>query len=184
ERGTRRQQEIIPGSGGVRALRALGSDPAVFHLNEGHAAFVILQRIRDLTERGSNFDDALEAIRQTTIFTTHTPVAAGHDAFPFQVVEKHLASCWGTLGPNRDRFLALGSHDAGGGTQFNITRRALRSAAHVNAVSQLHGKVTRAMWGSIWPGTAEADRPVAAVTNGVHLPTWLSGELVDLFSKY
>ena len=102
------QQEIILGIGGVRALKALGVDPAVFHLNEGHAAFVVLQRIRDLIERGSTFDDALEEIRQTTIFTTHTPVPAGHDAFPFHLVEKHLAGCWGTLGPNRDRFLALG----------------------------------------------------------------------------
>jgi glycogen phosphorylase len=184
DRETRVQQEIILGIGGVRALKALGCDPSVFHLNEGHAAFVVLQRIRDLIERGSSFDDALAEIRETTIFTTHTPVPAGHDAFPFQVVEKHLASCWGTLGPNRDRFLALGSHDAGGGPQFNMTALALRSAGRINAVSQLHGKVTRAMWGSMWSGVAEDDRPVAAVTNGVHLPTWLSAELADLFSKY
>jgi starch phosphorylase len=184
DRETRVQQEIILGIGGVRALKALGSDPAVFHLNEGHAAFVVLQRIRDLTERGSAFDDALEEIRQTTIFTTHTPVPAGHDAFPFHVVEKHLASCWGTLGPNRDRFLALGAHDSGAGPQFNMTALAMRSANHVNAVSELHGRVTRAMWGSMWPGTPEAERPVDFVTNGVHLPTWIAGELADLFTRY
>jgi starch phosphorylase len=184
DRETRVQQEIILGIGGVRALKALGCDPAVFHLNEGHAAFVVLQRIRDLNERGATFDEALNEIRQTTIFTTHTPVPAGHDAFPFHVVEKHLASCWGTLGPNRERFLALGSHDAGGGSQFNMTALALRSAGHINAVSRLHATVTRAMWGSMWPGTAEDDRPVVAVTNGVHLPTWLAAELFDLFSKY
>ena len=152
DRETRVQQEIILGIGGVRALKAMGVDPSVYHLNEGHAAFVVLQRIRDLIERGSTFEAALAEIRRTTIFTTHTPVPAGHDAFPFQVVEKHLANCWGTLGSNRDRFLALGSHDAGGGPQFNMTALALRSAAHTNAVSQLHGTVTRAMWGSIWPG--------------------------------
>src|SRR5205814_9632331 len=129
---------IILGIGGVRAVKAVGAGPAVFHLNEGHAAFVVLQRIRDLIERGSSFDQALEEIRRTTVFTTHTPVAAGHDAFPFQLVEKHLAGCWGTLGPNRDRFLALGSYDNGAGPQFNMTALAMRSAESVNAVSQVH----------------------------------------------
>jgi starch phosphorylase len=184
DRETRVQQEIVLGIGGVRALKALGITPALFHLNEGHASFVVLQRIRDLVEHGSSFDDALEEIRQTTIFTTHTPVPAGHDAFPFHVIEKHLANVWGTLGPNRDRFLALGSHDSGGGAQFNMTALALRSSARVNAVSELHGAVTRAMWGDIWPGTPEAERPVSHVTNGVHLPTWLASELVDLFTRY
>ncbi len=184
DRETRVQQEIVLGIGGVRALKALGIQPAVFHMNEGHASFVVLQRIRDLIEHGSSFDSALEEIRQTTIFTTHTPVPAGHDAFPFHVIEKHLANCWGTLGPNRDRFLALGSHDSGGGAQFNMTALALRSSARVNAVSELHGVVTRQMWGDIWPGTPEAERPVSHVTNGVHLPTWLAAELADLFTRY
>ncbi len=184
DRETRVQQEIILGIGGVRALKALGSDPAVFHLNEGHAAFVILQRIRDLTERGSSFDEALEEIRETTVFTTHTPVAAGHDAFPFNLVEKHLAGCWGTLGPHHDRFLALGSHDSGGGAQFNMTALALRSAGKVNAVSRLHGQVTRAMWGDMWPEVPEYERPVATVTNGVHVPTWVSAEIGALYAKY
>jgi glycogen phosphorylase len=184
DRETRIQQEIILGIGGVRALKAIGSDPSVFHLNEGHAAFVVLQRIRDLTEKGASFDDALEEIRRTTVFTTHTPVAAGHDAFPFHLVEKHLAGCWGTLGPNRDRFLALGSHDSGAGAQFNMTALALRSAAKVNAVSQLHRQVTRQMWASIWPGVPESERPVDAVTNGVHVPTWIAPDLAELFTKH
>ena len=184
DRETRVQQEIILGIGGVRALKALGSEPSVFHLNEGHAAFVVLQRIRDLIEQGVGFDRALEEIRQSTVFTTHTPVPAGHDAFPFYLVEKHLAGCWGTLGPNRDQFLALGSHDSGSGPLFNMTALALRSAAEVNAVSQLHGEVTRQMWGGIWPGRAEADRPVSSITNGVHLPTWISSEIADLFSAH
>src|SRR5438445_11580594 len=101
DRETRVQQEIILGIGGVRALKALGSDPAVFHLNEGHAAFVVLQRIRDLIEQGSSFEAALDQIRATTIFTTHTPVPAGHDAFPFHLVEKHLAGALCTLGDHR-----------------------------------------------------------------------------------
>src|SRR5476649_348473 len=181
DRDTRVQQEIILGIGGVRALKALGSDPAVFHLNEGHAAFVVLQRIRDLTERGSSFDDALEEIRRTTVFTTHTPVPAGHDAFPFHLVEKHLAGCWGTLGANRDQFLALGSYDNGSGPQFNMTALALRSAAEVNAVSRLHGEVTRSMWKRLWPDAAPEAVPITSVTNGVHVPTWISSDMASLF---
>ena len=184
DRETRVQQEIILGIGGVRALRTLGFDPDVFHLNEGHAAFVVLQRIRELTERGSSFDDALEQIRRSTIFTTHTPVAAGHDAFQFHLVEKHLAGCWGSLGANRDRFLALGAYDNGAGPQFNMTALALRSAGKVNAVSRLHREVTRNMWAGMWPALPEEERPVDFVTNGVHLPTWLSAELADLFTKH
>jgi starch phosphorylase len=183
DRETRVQQEIILGIGGVRALRALGIQPSVFHLNEGHAAFVVLQRIREWIDHGASFDEALEEIRQTTIFTTHTPVPAGHDAFPFHLVEKHLAGCWGTLGPNRERFLALGSHDGGTGSQFNMTALAMRSASKVNAVSQIHGNVTRAMW-DIWDGVSERERPVTALTNGIHIPTWVAGDLVDLFARY
>jgi starch phosphorylase len=184
DRETRIQQEIILGVGGVRALKALGCDPAVFHLNEGHAGFVVLQRIRELVEKGHSFDDALAEIRETTVFTTHTPVPAGHDAFAFHLVEKHLAGCWGTLGPHRDQFLALGAYDNGGGMQFNMTALALRSASKVNAVSKLHGEVTRAMWAPMWPGVADADRPVSSITNGVHVPTWMAAELAELFTTY
>jgi glycogen phosphorylase len=184
DRETRIQQEIILGIGGVRALKTLGSDPGVFHLNEGHAGFVVLQRIRDLIESGSTFDAALEQIRDTTIFTTHTPVAAGHDAFPFHLVEKHLASAWGTLGDHRDRFLALGAYDNGSGTQFNMTALALRSAGATNGVSKLHGQVTREMFAPMWPGVAEPERPVGSVTNGVHVPTWIASELADLFTRH
>ena len=184
DRETRIQQEIILGIGGVRALKALGSDPAVFHLNEGHAAFVVLQRIRDSIEQGSSFEQAVEEVRATTVFTTHTPVAAGHDAFPFHLVEKHLAGCWGTLGANRDQFLALGSYDSGGGSLFNMTALALRSAARINAVSRLHAEVTRAMWAPIWSGVPDQEAQVEALTNGVHLGTWLSADLFDLFTEY
>ena len=184
DRETRIQQEVILGIGGVRALKAVGADPTVFHLNEGHAAFVVLQRIRDLIERGSTFDEALAVIRQTTIFTTHTPVPAGHDAFSFQVVEKHLASCWGSLGQHRDRFLALGAHDAGGGSMFNMTALAMRSAAHINAVSRLHGEVTREMWASMWPAREDAEAAVTYVTNGVHVATWIANDMSNLFAKH
>jgi len=184
DRETRIQQEIILGIGGVRLLKSLGITPGAFHLNEGHAGFVVLQRIRDLVEAGVSFDSALEQIKQTTIFTTHTPVPAGHDAFPFHLVEKHLAGCWGTLGPERDRVLALGAYDNGSGMQFNMTALAIRSAGSTNAVSLLHGEVTRAMFGPMWPDVAEDARPVTSVTNGVHVPTWISSELSSLFAAY
>ena len=184
DRETRIQQEIILGIGGVRALRTLGVEPSVFHLNEGHAAFVVLQRIHDLIGKGISFDAALEEIQRTTVFTTHTPVAAGHDAFQFHQVESHLSGCWGPLGANRDRFLALGSYDSGQGAQFNMTALAIRSAGVVNAVSQIHGEVTRSMWEPMWPDVPAEQRPVTSLTNGVHIPTWLAAELATLFEKY
>ncbi len=186
DRETRIQQEIVLGIGGVRALKALGIEPGTYHLNEGHAGFVVLQRIRELLEKGHSFENAVEEIRETTVFTTHTPVPAGHDAFPFQLVEKHLTGAWGTLGAHRDLFLNLGAYDngAGAGMQFNMTALALRSAAKVNAVSKLHGEVTRDMFAPMWPGIPADDRPVSYVTNGVHVPTWMAAELVDLFTKY
>ena len=184
DRETRVQQEIILGIGGVRALKAMGCDPAAYHLNEGHAAFVVLQRIRDLCEKGWSFDAALEEVRRTTVFTTHTPVAAGHDAFPFHLVETHLAGAWGDLGPHRERFFALGHYDNGGGPLFNMTALALRASGAVNGVSRLHGEVTKQMWQSIWPGTSYDALPVKFVTNGVHVPTWISSEIERLFDEY
>jgi len=184
DRETRIQQEIILGIGGVRVLKQLGSDPLVYHLNEGHAAFVVLQRIRDLCEKGWTFDAALEEVRRTTVFTTHTPVAAGHDAFPFQLVETHLAGAWGDLGSYRDKFLALGQYDNGSGALFNMTALALRASGGINGVSQLHGEVTKEMWRPIWAGTAYEKLPVKALTNGVHVGTWLSAEIVRLFDEH
>jgi starch phosphorylase len=184
DRETRIQQEIILGVGGVRALKALGSAPAIWHLNEGHAAFAVLQRIRDHIESGLSFDQALEEVRRTTVFTTHTPVPAGHDAFPFSLVETHLAGCWGSLGEYRDRFMQLGAYDNGSGPQFNMTALSLRAAQGVNAVSQLHGIVTREMWAPIWPDVPEDARPVRAITNGIHMPTWLSNEMARMFDDY
>ncbi|MGE0814323.1 MAG: alpha-glucan family phosphorylase [Vicinamibacterales bacterium] len=184
DRETRIQQEVVLGIGGVRVLRAMGIEPAVWHLNEGHAAFVVLQRIREFIEQGQSFDEALEAVRRSTVFTTHTPVPAGHDAFPFQLVEKHLAGCWGDLGPHRARFLALGEHDSGHGAQFNMTALALRTAGGINAVSELHGHVTREMWRSMWPDRPVDGVPVQAITNGVHVPTWVAAPLRELLSAH
>jgi starch phosphorylase len=184
DRETRVQQEIILGVGGVRALKAIGADPSVYHLNEGHAAFVVLQRIRDFCERGWSFDDALAEVRRTTVFTTHTPVAAGHDAFPFHLVEQHLTGAWGDLGGYREKFLALGHYDNGGGPLFNMTALALRASGAVNGVSQLHGEVTRQMWRPIWPDISADQLPVRAITNGVHVPTWISAEIAALFDTH
>jgi starch phosphorylase len=184
DRETRVQQEIILGIGGVRVLKAIGSDPAVYHLNEGHAAFVVLQRIRDMCEAGWTFDAALDEVRRTTVFTTHTPVAAGHDAFPFHMVENHLAGAWGDLGGYRERFFALGAYDNGGGAMFNMTALALRTSGAANGVSQLHGEVTKDMWAPIWPGVPRDQLPVNFITNGVHAPTWMSSEIGRLLERY
>ena len=181
---TRLQQEIVLGLGGVLALRALGHKPAVWHLNEGHAAFVILQRLRDLLAEGQKWEDALVEVRRTTVFTTHTPVPAGHDAFPFHLVEQHLASSWGSMNGQAEKFLALGSYDNGQGPQFNMTALAMRSSGAINAVSELHGHVTREMFAPLWPDLEAGDRPVGTITNGVHVPTWLAADLAALFEKH
>jgi starch phosphorylase len=181
---TRLQQEIVLGLGGVLTLRALGLSPAVWHLNEGHAAFVVLQRIRDFLAGGMSWDDALAEVRRTTVFTTHTPVPAGHDAFSFEQIEHQLASCWGSMNGHGEMFRALGAYDNGRGPMFNMTALAMRSSGAINAVSQLHGEVTRDMFAPLWPDVEAADRPVAAITNGVHVPTWVSGAFARLFARH
>jgi starch phosphorylase len=180
DRETRLQQEIILGIGGVRALRALGIAPTVWHLNEGHAGFVVLQRIYELLSENASFDDGLDCVRRSTIFTTHTPVAAGHDAFPFERVEHHLAGAWGPLADHRARFLALGEHDG----QFNMTALAIRAAGWVNGVSRIHGEVTYKMWAPLVATRSGSQHPLTTVTNGVHVPTWTPLELIQLWERY
>lgn len=182
DRETRLQQEIILGIGGVRALRALGIAPAVWHLNEGHAAFVVLQRVYEHIAQGLDFDDALAAVQAATIFTTHTPVAAGHDAFPFDRVEHHLQGAWGgALMDYRGRFLSLGEYHG----QFNMTALALRTSDFANGVSRLHGDVTRQMWQPLLQEREKTGQhPLTHITNGVHVPTWLSLEVAQLFEHY
>jgi glycogen phosphorylase len=178
------QQEIILGVGGVHAIRALGIHPDIWHLNEGHAAFVSLERIKDGMANGETFDEALERVRRSTVFTTHTPVPAGHDAFPFHVIDAHLAGCWSGTGDHRDAFLQLGHYDNGGGAMFNMTALAMRTSSAINAVSQLHRTVTAGMWAPLWPTLLEAERPIRGITNGVHIPTWIAPELSRLFCRY
>jgi starch phosphorylase len=178
------KQEVVLGIGGVRALRALGIQPAVWHMNEGHSAFLILERIRELVAKGISFDDAAAAVRFTSIFTTHTPVPAGHDAFPFHLVERYFWHYWDSLGLDRESFLALGEHQQAWGSGFNMTVLALNHAAQTNAVSQLHGEVSRRMWQSVWPDVAEQEVPITSITNGVHVPTWMAGSLWQLLAKH
>ena len=174
------RQEIVLGIGGVRVLRALGIKPTVFHANEGHTSFMTLERARELVKAGNKFEDAAEQIRATTIFTTHTPVPAGHDAFPFHMMEKHFAGYWDELGITKQQFMDLGKF----GDSFNMTVLALRMAGWRNGVSHLHGRVTRRMWQVVWPDTPEDRVPITSVTNGVHAPTWIATELGQLFEYY
>jgi len=185
DRETRISQEIVLGVGGVRMLEALGIRPAVFHANEGHAAFLMLERIRGLVESGMSFERAAQVVRDTTVFTTHTPVPAGHDAFPFQLVEQHFAGYWGALGLDREGFLSLGGYpDAAGGMNFNMTALALRLSGYRNGVSRIHGQVSRRMWQPLWPDLPEGEIPIISVTNGVHTPTWVAPEVDRLFHKF
>jgi glycogen phosphorylase len=184
DRETRLKQEIILGVGGVRALRALGYHPMVWHLNEGHTAFVALERMRELVDRGERFDVALEKVRRSTIFTTHTPVAAGHDAFDLGLVESYLAGIWGNTASSGNEFLRLGYYDNGMGPMFNMTALAIRSTSATNAVSQTHGRVTLDMWAQLWPSMPERERLLKTVTNGVHVPTWIAPDMARLFERY
>lgn len=169
----RLRQEIVLGMGGMRVLQALGIEPAALHINEGHPGLAILERVRSLAVTGIEFDEAARRVRESTVFTTHTPVAAGTDVFPFQWMEKYLTGYCNQLGIERDVLLRLGTHPDSPGAGFNMTVFALRMARFSNAVSQRHGEVARQMWASLWPGKAEEDIPIASITNGVHLPTWV-----------
>lgn len=177
----RLRQEIILGIGGVRALRANGVEPAYWHANEGHAALHMLERIREHVEAGSRFAEAADRVRSTTVFTSHTPVPAGHDVFPESLVDRYFGHYWPRLGLTRDEFLALGEH-GGIGHGFNLTALSLRLANQRNGVSRRHGEITRTMWSDLWPDRDADEVPITSVTNGVHLPTWVgprTGRLLD-----
>jgi glycogen phosphorylase len=181
---TRLLQEILLGIGGVRIVRALGLRPGIWHANEGHAALMMVERVRELVEAGATFDQAVEQVRRRSVFTTHTPVPAGHDAFPFALMEKYLATYWPTLGLDRDRFLALGDHEGTSGHAFNMSALAFRLSGRHSAVSMRHAEVSRRMWAPLWPGASEERAPITAVTNGVHVPSWLAPELDALFRAH
>ena len=180
------KQEIILGIGGMRVLEALHITPDVCHMNEGHTAFLALERIRQLmTRHGLRFEEAREVAKAGHVFTTHTPVAAGNDYFSVELVERYLPLHYGALGLNRDQFLALGrKHPSDSSEPFCMTVLALRLASHGNAVSRLHEDVTRRMWADVWPGAPTDEVPVSHVTNAVHVQSWISGEMSGLFDTY
>ncbi len=185
DREMRISQEVVLGIGGVRAVRALGYQPATWHMNEGHSAFLGLERIRELVQgQGLSFDQAVEAVRANSLFTTHTPVPAGNDSFAFELVEKFFWQYWGQLGIDRDRFISFAAQNLPWGAQYSMTVLALRLSAFANGVSKLHGEVSRDMWNFLWPETPVAQVPIGHITNGVHTKTWLARELRGLYSQY
>jgi starch phosphorylase len=169
----RLRQEVVLGIGGMRVLEALDIQPSAIHLNEGHPALAVLERIRVLVQEGMGFEKAAEQVRHTSIFTTHTPVAAGTDVFPFQLVEKYFADHLDQLGADWDTFVHLGINPEDAGAGFNMTVFALQMAEFRNAVSQRHGEVAREMWASLWPDREGGKVPIASITNGVHLAGWI-----------
>jgi len=185
ERDQRLEQEIILGIGGVRVLRALNISPSIWHVNEGHTAFMMLERVREKMAGGASFDDALNAIKATTVFTTHTPVMAGHDVFQLPVLQKYLSSYLKAFGPDRDRILQLGDENSrSDGQIFNMTAFALQTAAQRSAVSQLHETIAKKMWHGLWANVPEDEVPIKHVTNGVHVCSWVAPEIYHLFEKY
>lgn len=175
----RLQQEIVLGIGGMRALRAIGREPEVIHLNEGHAAFAACERARGMMQERESFREAAARAAAGVVFTTHTPVAAGHDYFPQDLLERYLGGYMWEVREPWERFLALGrtTHDA----RFCMTAIAIRLSTIRNGVSRLHGAVSRTMWHQIWPELQEQEVPIGHVTNGVHLPTWVGADVARLF---
>ena len=174
------RQELVLGIGGVRALRALGLEPTVFHMNEGHSAFLQLERLRELVEdEHVAHEPALQRLRASTVFTTHTPVPAGNEIFDAWLVQRHVGSLVERCGMTWDSFVALG-RTLPTETGFGLTPFALRTSTWANGVSELHGEVSREMWQAIWPERSVDDVPIGSVTNGVHSRTWIGGELERL----
>jgi starch phosphorylase len=181
--GLRVRQEWILGVGGVRVLRALGIDPVVWHVNEGHAAFMLLERVGELVSRGTSFDQAMARVRSTSVFTTHTPVPAGHDVFEVDQIERSIGPVWNEVNLTKDQFMELGRHPESDGDRFHMTVAAIRLSGRVNGVSARHGAVTRAMWQCLWPDLDADAVPMGHVTNGVHLATWMAQPVMELLDE-
>jgi len=180
------RQEIVLGIGGVRMLQALGVSPKAYHMNEGHSAFLGLERIRLLmAEQGVSFDEAREAVTASSIFTTHTPVPAGNDAFEPWLIDKYFSNYWAQLGLNREQFLGLGRQEPTNRDEpMNLTVLALRLSASRNGVSKLHAEVSRKLWSNVWPGVPAGEIPIHAITNGVHVRGWISHDMAELYERY
>lgn len=176
----RLKQEWILGVGGVRVLRALGIDPGAWHANEGHATFMMVERLREAVADGASWSDGVARVRARSVFTTHTPVAAGHDIFSRELMEEVCDGYHAELGVSQDTFLKLGRHPGEDDGRFHMTAAAIRLARHVNGVSRRHGEVTQEIWQSMWPGREVTRVPVGAITNGVHLHSWISHRYMEL----
>ena len=186
DRELRIRQEIMLGIGGLKALAAVGITPTVCHMNEGHAAFMALERIRELkNEMNMTFDEALEVTRATNVFTIHTLVKASLDEFPVELMDKYFGSYFPNLGINRKQFLELGRILPDDDNEpFKMPVLALRMSSFVNGVSSLHSQVSREMWASLWPGLPADEVPIISITNGIHIKTWLSDEMLALYDAY
>lgn len=176
------EQEIILGMGGVRALQALGIKPTIWHINEGHAAFMILERIHALVQQGLDFASALESVAVNTVFTTHTAVPAGHDHFDTNLMQTYFDSFCRDLNITREEFMALGH--APGSPDFNMTALAIHGSRTHNGVSKIHGNVSANICRGLWPQIEPEENPISYITNGVHVPTFLAQEWSDLFDRY
>jgi starch phosphorylase len=180
------RQELLLGVGGVRALKALDIHPGVIHLNEGHSASATLEAIRQrMLSEGVSFDQARRRVTGQVIFTTHTPVPAGHDRFSAELIEEHLGPVRETLGLSAEALMGLGRVAPGnGGEPFCMTVLALKLAQRANAVSTVHGQVSRRMWAGLWPGRTDEEVPIGHVTKGVHVHSWLAPQMQDLYDQY
>ena len=183
---TRIRQELVVGVGGIRALRALGILPGVYHLNEGHCSFAILEAIRTrMKDDGMQFDNALRDVAQRTVFTTHTPVPAGHDRFDRNLIEEHLGPLRDELGVSAEQLMGLGRVEPQNEHEtFCMTVLGLKLSRRANAVSNLHGHVTRRMWAHLWPWRVEEEIPIGHITNGVHIQSWLAWQMQQLYDRH
>ncbi len=186
DRRIRIRQELLLGVGGLRALKALGITPGVLHLNEGHCAFAVLEAVRSrMEEEGIGFDAAVSRVSREVVFTTHTPVPAGHDRFDAALMEEHLGPLRDSLGLTRESFMGLGRESPSNSDEtFCMTVLALRLSRRANAVSALHGEVSRAMWTGLSPGKPEDEVPIGHITNGVHVPSWLAPQMFRLYDRH
>ncbi len=182
DRNTRIEQEIVLGMGGVRALAALNLQPTVWHINEGHAAFLVLERMREHMSRGLDFAAALEAVAASTVFTTHTAVPAGHDHFSEEMIQRYFSGFCSAQGIDLPALMALGRTPAS--PDFNMTALAVRGSRHRNGVSRIHGRVSSHMLRELWPQVPPEENPISYVTNGVHAPTFLASEWIDIFDRF
>jgi len=183
---TRIRQETILGIGGLRVLKELGLSPTVFHMNEGHSAFLAIERMRVLmAEQALSFEEALHASRSSNVFTTHTSVPAGLDMFDPQMMRDYFGAYCERSGIALDQFLALGRR-AGAGSQepFSMAICAMQTSAYRNAVSRLHREVSQEMWEGLWPNLPVWEVPITSITNGVHHTTWINGDLATLYDQY